>query len=255
MDMAAMTAIRVKEKTISLEQLLRLARIGDSMPVVAEAEEALVLRCWAEELGVEAGVEELQADLTQFRKTNGLYTAAQTKEWLDSRGVTVEELTDFLEPSILYRKLAESIVTKEEIERYFLENALRYDQAVISRIVMPEYGQVQELRFRLEEGADFHRLARQYSHDEETRRAGGYAGAIGRHDVGPEQSAAVFSAGEGEIVGPFETREGFELILVEELYPAELTDTLAAELRELLFRERLEAYADALDISKDIWEP
>jgi parvulin-like peptidyl-prolyl isomerase len=254
MDLAAITAVRVKGRSVSMKTLLRLASMGDTMPVVEEAARELVLRCWAEELGVEASSEELQTELVNFRKAHGLYTAAQTREWLETRAVTLEELTAFLEPRILYRNIAEQVVKDEEIERHFLEHALRYDQAVVSRIVMPEYGQAQELRFRLEEGEDFHRLARQFSEDEETRRAGGYAGFIGRDAVEPEQAAAVFSSKEGEVVGPFESKQGFVLLLVEELYPAKLTDELASAIREELFREKLEAYEDSVGISRDIWE-
>ncbi|SDC13801.1 PPIC-type PPIASE domain-containing protein [Paenibacillus sp. UNCCL117] len=253
MNTAGISAIRVQHRTLTMKQLLQRLRVDAALAAIGLCKEDLTVECWAEELGIAAGSGDLQEAVTRFRRAIGLFTAAKTNEWLAERGMTLDELIDILRPQVLRTALALAVVSDEEIERQFLEAARQYDRAEISLIITPEYGAAQELRFRVEEGGDFHRLARQYSSDAATAKSGGYAGLVARDDLEPETAAAVFGAATGTIVGPFERRRDYSLILVEGLYPAELTGNVAAGFREQLFQDRLEAYQRTLQIHEDVW--
>ncbi|WP_166245116.1 peptidylprolyl isomerase [Paenibacillus turpanensis] len=247
------TVIRVNDKVVTLRELIRQAKLWNGLTAVAEGIKHKVLECWAEELGLEADTEDLQSELTVFRKKNRLFTVEQTNEWLKQQGISLRELTDELKPRVLRRMLMDVCVTNEEIERSFQEHILEYDRAELSVIVMPEFGQAQEMRFRIEEGEDFHMLARTYSQDAGSAKAGGYIGLLGRKDLEASVASAIFGADDGEIVGPLEGKYGFSVFLIEKQFPAALDEEVRFEVRERLFQERLEAYQSKLRIQEDIW--
>ncbi|MEI7024395.1 peptidylprolyl isomerase [Paenibacillus sp. y28] len=85
-----------------------------------------------------------------------------------------------------------------------------------------------------------------------TAKAGGYAGFISRGDLEPEIAAAVFNAGKGALLGPFERKREYSLILVENLYPGELSEAIKASIREQLFQSKLDAYLSTLDIHAEL---
>lgn len=253
MHAEAIDALRVGHRTLTLKQLLRRLRVDAALADIGRCREDLAVECWAGELGLEPGNDELQAAVTEFRRANGLYTAAEANEWLGSRGLALNDLVALLRPQVLRNKLAEQIVSDEDIRRHYLDTAQQYDRVEVSTIATAEYGAAQELLFRCEEGADFHALARRYSSDAATAKAGGYVGLVGRSDLELEAAAAVFNASVGAIAGPFERKREFRLYLVEALHPAELDDALSSVIRKQLFRFKLEAYERTLDVKETIW--
>jgi parvulin-like peptidyl-prolyl isomerase len=56
-----------------------------------------------------------------------------------------------------------------------------------------------------------------------------------RKQLLPAIAEAVFAAKQGAILGPLTTHEGFHLLLVEELAPAQLDGSTAALVRDELF--------------------
>ncbi|MGG1515008.1 peptidylprolyl isomerase [Paenibacillus oryzisoli] len=250
METTAFTTIRVENKTMSLKQLLQRLRINPAWADPDCCKRDLVLICWAESEGLTAANADLQSAVTQFRRMNKLYTAAQASAWLEARGMTLEDLVEILKPQILHADLARHVISDNRIRRRFIETASLYDTAEISRLVTNDFGIAQELLFQVEDGADFHVLARKYSSDEATAKSGGYAGVVNRADLEPEVAASVFSAEPGEVLGPFERRREFSLIYVEALSPAELNVDVEARIREELFQEQFTTYQASLDIQE-----
>lgn len=253
MDTATIISLRVNHLTLTLKQLLQRLRINASWADIGRCKDDLTIECWACALGLTADIAGLQAEVTRFRRANKLVTASQTREWLECRKMTLDDLIDLLRPQALREILARHVVSADEIRQHFLEFAHEFDRAEISTITTEEYGAAQELLFRVEEGSDFHMLARAYSSDAATAKSGGYVGLISRSDLGPETAAAVFHATQGTVLGPFERKREYSLILVENLYPAELTEAVEENIREQIFRYKLEAYQRTLDIHEDIW--
>ncbi len=245
--------LRIDHRTLTLRQLLQRLRIDAMLADINRCKDDLAIECWADEIGFAADAAELQSAVNRFRREQGLFTAAQANEWLGRRGMALDELVAILKPQALRASLQQRVVSEEDIRGHYLEFAYRYDRVEISIIVTVHYGAAQELLFRAEEGADFHALARAYSSDAATAKSGGYAGLFGRAEMEPETAAAVWGAVPGAIVGPFERRGAYRLILVEGLYPAELNAAVEAAIREQLFQERLEAYRHARDIHEAIW--
>lgn len=252
MHAEAVGALRAGHRTLTLKQVLQRLRVDAALADIGRCLADLAVECWADELGLEPGNAELQIAVTEFRRSNGLYTAADANEWLGSRGLALSDLVALLRPQVLRDKIAKHVVSDEDIRRHYLDTAPSHDRAEVSTIVTAEYGAAQELLFRCEEGADFHALARRYSTDAATAKAGGYIGPVTRSDLEPDAATAVFGAPEGTVAGPFERKREFRLYLVEALHPAALDDALAAAIRKQLFRAKLEAYADTLDMADTI---
>jgi parvulin-like peptidyl-prolyl isomerase len=252
-DTSSIVMLRIEHRSLTLRQLLQRLRIDAMLADIDRCKNDLTVECWADAIGVTADTAELQAAVNRFRREHGLFTAAQANEWLGRRGMTLDDLVAILKPQALRASLSRHVAAEEDIRRHYLEFAYQYDRAEISIIVTDHYGAAQELFFRVEEGADFHALAREYSSDAATARSGGYAGLVGRAELEPETAAAVWGAAEGSVVGPFERRGAYRLILIEGLYPAELNESVEAAIREQLFQDRLVAYRQTVDIQEEIW--
>jgi parvulin-like peptidyl-prolyl isomerase len=87
---------------------------------------------------------------------------------------------------------------------------------------------------QLKNGADFAKLALEYSNDEQTKQAGGELQPFSRGVTDPAVDKNVFGAKPGTLVAPFETSLGYEIVFVERFksfyHPkAEFADMLLLE--------------------------
>lgn len=129
---------------------------------------------------------------------------------------------------------------KKKVEEHFINNRAEYDLARASVIVVRDEALAKEIMVQVtEEGEDFHKLARKYSIEDNTRYSGGYAGLVSRRMLPPEVAAKVFAAGPRDIVGPFKQEDSFQMVLVEEVTKAELNDNVREMIRERIFAEWL----------------
>ena len=115
---------------------------------------------------------------------------------------------------------AELEVTDEEVQQYYDDNAARFEvpeQVRASHILLLETesrsaeqarAQLNDLRGRIEAGADFAALATEYSDDEATSASGGDLGYFGRGAMTQPFEEAAFAAGSGDLVGPIENQLG-----------------------------------------------
>lgn len=206
------------------------------------AQESVITKTAAQEK-LSVSDSELQAAFDDFRRSRGLEKAAETKSWLESAGLKVEQVESALEADILASKLAEKVIDDKQIEQYYKQHPVDFDFARISQIVVGDAGAARELALNArEEGEDFSALARQHSIDEQTRAGGGFVGLVTRIDAsGLPASIAdrIFAASASEIVGPFERGETHCLIRVEENGRLELDDELKSVIRGQLFSQWL----------------
>jgi len=75
------------------------------------------------------------------------------------------------------------------------------------------------IRARIESGEDFATLAEQESQDDATKRNGGDLGFLARGTVAPELEAIAFKLPQGKVSEPIPTRQGLELIRVDDRTP------------------------------------
>lgn len=236
---------------ISQEDIIaRLKLSGAWFEAMAELQDdAFVAKVAADE-GVEVTDDELQEEFDGLRRDMDLLKAEDTQKWLESTGLTVEQVEGMVEAAILRGKLAEKLIDDDQIESYFNQNPGQFEFADISQIAVSDAGAAGELVLSIrEEGEDFEVLAEKHSLDEATNDNGGYVGLISRQEAAElpgDVSDRVFAAAPGEIVGPFEVPGGAHLIIrVEEVGRYELDDELREALRQSLFDAKMAELAEA----------
>ena len=239
-DLQAVAVARANGTELSLRELLHTLKLqGRLWPLVAEALADKVIATAARQEGLRVRAEELQRAADAFRLRHGLSKAADTRRWLAANRLSQADLEEGLQRALLRDKLAER-VTAGRVEKWFAENRGRFDRARLRHLVVDGEGVAQELLQRVQEdGADFADLARRYSLDAASRAAGGSLGVVLRQRLAADVAAAVFAAGKGAVVGPFQTAAGHVLVQVEEVLLGQLDGATAAAIRQELFRDWL----------------
>ncbi|HEY9697079.1 MAG TPA: peptidylprolyl isomerase [Trichocoleus sp.] len=200
----------------------------------------ILIKKAAQSQGIIVTPEEIQVEADRQRYQKRLESAAATFAWLNEQLITPNEWETGIQNQLIMKKLAESLFA-QDVEKYFAEHRLDFEQISLYKITVPYKELAQELRFQLEEGEiSFFEAAHLYDVDEQRRLQCGYEGRLYRWSLNPEIAAAIFSATIGEVLGPFQNDQGFELLMVEELIEAELNPTVRQEIIDRMFQEWLQ---------------
>jgi parvulin-like peptidyl-prolyl isomerase len=234
--------VRLSGWTIDPEEVIRYLR--HELKLKAVYEEILsrqIVHRIAEERGIEVAAEEIQAEADQFRYDQKLESAAQTFAWLEDQLLTPEEWEAGIRIRLLKKKLAEQLFG-QQVETFFVQNKVQYEQAVLYRIVVTYQPLAQEIFYQIEEEEiSFFEAAHLYDKDEHKRLTCGFEGKLSRWQLKPDIAARVFGSNPGEIVGLIQSEEGFEIWMVEEFIPAELTPEVRERILNQLFSEWIES--------------
>ena len=220
------------------EVIMFLALSGHADAVFKEIIKMKEVMKKAKELSISVSGEELQKVADSFRAARGLLSAEETLQFFKESGISADDFELFCEASLAASRLKDHLAGENEIAEYFINNRYQFDLARISIALVQNANVANEMIMQVkEDGEDFHALARQYSIDEATRYAGGYAGCITRNMLPHEISAKLFNATAGDLLGPFKKDELFQVILVEEVIKAELNDEVKELIKERIFEE------------------
>lgn len=203
-----------------------------------------ILRCQiveqaAQERNILVTPEEIQAEANRQRYQKHLESAAATFAWLSDQMITSEDWEVGIRHRLLAQKLAEHLFGGE-VERYLAEHRLDFEQVSLYRIVVPYQQLAQELFYQIEEREiSFYEAAHLYDIEENRRLQCGYEGKLHRWDFNPEMAAVIFGAPVEQVIGPFPSEQGYELLLVEAFISPELTVEMRQEIVNRLFQEWL----------------
>lgn len=193
----------------------------------------------AEEKGIIVTAEEIQNQANQERYAKRLEKAADTLAWLADQMITSDDWEAGIRERLLSEKLAESLFSKE-VEKYFIQNRLNFEQVSLYQIIVPYERLAKELFYQIEEEEiSFYHAAHLYDIDPQRRERCGYEGKLYRWGLKANFAAIVFAATPGEILSPVKTDQGYHLILVEEFIQAELTLERSQEIIQKLFKDWL----------------
>lgn len=233
-------ALEVNGKQVGLASVLRQAKFTGRLQFLHDAVDAALIRQAAAQQGLEVSDEELQQAADDFRMEHSLHDVDATESWLAANHLSYESWEASLEEQFLARKLRDAL-TAQKIEQHFAENRLSFDTATISQLVVKDEGVARELRAQIvEDEADFHALARQFSIDDATKLASGFVGTARRTEMEAVIEAAVFGAQPGQVVGPFKTDAGWSLIKIEAHQRGTLDDATREKIKAQLFDEWLQ---------------
>ena len=104
---------------------------------------------------------------------------------------------------------------------------------------------IENLHAQIQDGADFAALAREFSDDERTANIGGLMDWFPEGAYGQTFRAVCDSLEPGEVSQPFQSGEGWHLVMLEDERKADRTDeALRAEARELIVQQRSDEEVD-----------
>lgn len=113
-------------------------------------------------------------------------------------------------------------VSEQEIKAYYDGNRQEFRTppgVKASYILLRTRGDAEMVQKRLGEGADFARLAKQYSIDLPTGRRGGLIGTISEGKTPTELGKMLFLLAQGETSGIIRTRAGYAIFKADEIIP------------------------------------
>ena len=198
----------------------------------------------ARERGITVTAEEIEAEANRQRRERGLEKATDTLLWLAEQFITPHDWEVGIQNHLLAQKLAE-VLFAQEVENFFVQNRLEFEQVILYQIVVANPKVAQELYYQIEEGEiSFYDAA--HLHDIETsrRQKCGYEGKIYRWSLHPDIAAVVFSTSQNQLIGPLKSEQGFHLLIVEEFIPAELTTQRYKEILNRMFKHWLATELD-----------
>ncbi len=198
----------------------------------------------AEERGITVTTQEIEAEADRQRREKRLEKATDTLAWLADQLVGLHDWEVGIRNRLLSQKLAQTLFAKE-VEKFFLQNRLGFEQVILYQIIVSYEKLAQELYYQIEEGEiSFYDAAHLYDINETRRQKCGYEGKIYRWAMQPNIAAIVFTTPSKQLIKPLKTEQGYHLFMVEELIPAELTPERYQEILNNMFQQWLTAELD-----------
>lgn len=248
------TLVQVNGAGVSLSQVARQLGVADKLDFFVEFARRELARQLAIREGIRTVPEDIQRDVDDWRYRHRLERVEDTEAWLLSRGITLGDVAEDAQAKRLERALSDKVVDGS-IEPYFAQHKLDFDEAEVCWIFHRDKGVIDEIGLQArEEGADFCRMAREFSQDEHTRPSGGFVGRVRRGQLPKGIAPRLFAATPGEVFGPEKASGGFALYMLQRNFPAILDDRVSDEIRDILFSQWLQREFQRAEVHYPIWE-
>lgn len=243
-----------EERTARLDELQR--------SVLTQLIQMQLLR----DVASEHGVELTEADVEDAWQQEVAIQGGDEQALLDriaEIGLSEEQAREQLGMRVLQQKLRDSLaddveVDDAEVRQLFEERAGQFERADVSHILVEEEAEANAIIELLEQGESFEELATARSVDPGSAEQGGRLGSQPRGQYVAPFDEAVWSAEEGEIVGPVETQFGYHVIRVNafetrtfEDVEESLRDELANRRVDETFQELVRTLFDEADVRVD----
>ena len=221
---------------ISNRDLIYEAKIAGKIPELIQGIlRRQIIDRHVREAGIEPTLTELQAAADQFRLLNKLESAEATNQWLEANFLSLDDFEYIVTQNLITDRLAQHLFG-DRVEKFFYQNLLDYSGATIYEVILEDQNLAIEIFYSIQEGdLSFADVAHQYIPDPELRRRGGYLGKVGRKQLRPEISAAIFAAKPPQLINPIITAVGVHLIQVEEIFQPQLDEQLHHQILTDLF--------------------
>ncbi|WP_462411797.1 peptidylprolyl isomerase [Neobacillus sp. Marseille-QA0830] len=168
-------------------------------------------------------------------------------QMIASNNTTLSQVKSDLKNYLTIKKLLEPQIkiTEDEMKTYFEENKDSFaqpEQVKASHILVADEATANEVKQKLNDGADFAELAKQYSTDSGTKDDGGELGYFGKGDMVAEFEDVAFSLDVNQISDPVKTDYGYHIIKVEDKKAATEAnyDDSKATIKDTLIDQKLD---------------
>ncbi len=244
------------EFCLSAENILYQIRLSGQIHSIVEAViSEKIIDQEATKMAIEIEAKEIQSEADKIRLNNQLYKPEETWIWLESQGLTLNDLEFIARKNIIARKLAEKLFS-DQIKHFFALNHPNYQSAIIYEIVFDDADLAMEIFHAIaEKKMDFAQAAREYCQDQQMRFSGGYRGNFKPQELKPEFASAIFAANPPKLLQPIVTSNSAHLIKIEEIIQPILDDVLENQILSDLFNIWLKQKlmeVDTIQIAKNL---
>ncbi len=195
----------------------------------------------AKSRGITVNNEEIQTEANKQRLEKRLEKASDTLAWLTDQLVSPEDWENGIRNHLLSKKLSE-VLFSQRVKQFYAQNRLDFEQIVFYQIVVTNQHLAQEICYQIEEGEiSFYEAAHLYDIDDKRRLQCGYEGKFYRFNLKPSLAAILFTASPKKVIGPIFNERVYNIFMVEELIPTELTTEKHDEILAQMFQEWLTA--------------
>lgn len=182
---------------------------------------------------------EVQDYADQIRREQRLEKAEDTLKWLTQQMVTPDDWEAGIVNQLLAKKLAASLF-ESEVETFFAQNKLNFDQVVLYQIIVSDQTLAWEIFHQIkEEEINFHLAAKLHDIEEQRRHQCGYEGKLFRWKIAPKFAPVIFAADIHTVTTPLPSEQGSHIFMVEEFIPAQLTPEIKDDIIQTMFDEWL----------------
>ena len=214
----------------------------------------LLLAAWvrgeAEERGITLSDSEVSNQLKQITKQYGGPKGLQ--QVLKQAHLTPQQARGQIELKMLSDQIQKQVlpenpsVSESDIEDFYNANQVQFSVAEsrdVRQILNKDEAKVEQAKALLEKDdspANWKKVAAKYSTDTATKDSGGLRSGVAKGQSDPALEAQIFSAPEGQLVGPFKAQAGFYVIEVEKITPASTTplSKASAQIKQQLAQGR-----------------
>ncbi len=238
--------VRIDDEVVEVDDFIKILKLTGQFDGLVEqlVRDKLTVRA-AKKQGIAVSGDDIQERADQFRRIQGLHRAADTNNYLDALGVSLDDFEAFITDSLYQEKMMEKVCSEQAVKDYFTLHSPKFDSIEVSHIVLDTEGKAKEMISYLRDDPDsFADMAREHS-IADTREQGGLIGKVLRGSLKTEVEAKVFNAAVGDLLGPFPAADGsfYEIFAVNAKHPATMNEESATEVRRLLREEWLQARA------------
>ncbi|MDV3349486.1 peptidylprolyl isomerase [Leptothoe sp. LEGE 181152] len=201
---------------------------------------------------------DVEAEAERLRREYHLEKATDTFIWLADHLMGVDDWEAGIYSNLLEKKLKESLFASD-VEKYFSQKRLQFDQVLLYQLQVKESHIATEIRYQiLEKEITFYAAAHVYDINLDRQLRCGYEGKLCRWQLEPHVAAAIFGSPPDSVIGPIETDSGYSLFMVKAFIAAQLTQEIRQEIIQELFDEWLAQEINHLvysDLDSNLLDP
>lgn len=233
--------------SIEAHEIIDTLRYGIRLKEVCQqVVQRKVIEQAAQERGVIVSPEQIQVEADRVRHEMHLERTSDTLEWLSGQLLTPDDWETGIRDRLLKQALQEALFSGE-VDRYFAQNRLDFEQAILYQITVPYPQLAQEIYYQIEEvEISFYEAAHLYDVHPKQRYQCGYLGTVHRWELHPDLAVQVFSANPGEVISPIQIENQYCVLKVEEFISAQLTAENRQTILTKLFEEWLQSEVNYL---------
>jgi parvulin-like peptidyl-prolyl isomerase len=235
--------VKIDDEVITTDHFIKYLKLtGQYDSLIEELVRDRLTVLAAKKMGIGVSPEDIQQRADQFRRVLGLHRAKQMNDFLDAKGITLEDLEAYIIELILKEQVMEQVLSDAAVKEYYNLNSPKFGTVDVSHMVLDSEGKAREMISILDEAPEmFEEMAVQHSVADAEK--GGRIGKITRGTMAPTIEAKIFNSKEGAILGPFPCANGafFEIIRVNGRKPARLDNETVEQIRKRLKDEWLAA--------------